>query len=341
MAVVVGEDFNYTYNGTLLTEVFFKPSTATPALSDMFRIIPGSDSKIQIPTLGNMSKIIAAGDNCNRVATGTGIDLGNQTVTLSKVKMYMEQCSEEFEGSIGNILAEEFLKDGNAINDIGGTQIQSIINRVLEDALRRDIFNLVCFGDSNDADAFYGIMDGYITTLLANDGPVGGSGYCVQRAADLGTGALAADAAITAMEAAYNDADSTLDQIPENQKYFQATRSVFNNLLKSYESTSTGSDLQVTMQMEGVPNVRYRGVPVKKISEWDNALSDAANPLNGTVEHLLVYTTKENHVLGVQNQSDLNKIDGWYSKDDDVYKFASKMRAGYNYVHCDQTVIAY
>lgn len=50
--MILGEDFNYQYNGTLLTEVMFKPSVGTPALTDFARIIPGSQFKIQIPTVG-------------------------------------------------------------------------------------------------------------------------------------------------------------------------------------------------------------------------------------------------------------------------------------------------
>lgn len=339
MAVVVGENFNYTYNGTLLTEIFYKPSVATPAISDMFRIIPGSDSKIQIPTLGNLGKIIAAGDNCNRASTGSGINITNQTVTLSKIKMFLQECAEEFEGSVGNILAEQWLKDGVNINDIGGTELQRVVNNRIEDALRLNVFDLVSFGDDSDPDAFYGIMEGLWPTLIANSG--GGTSYCVNRTSTIGTGTLASNAAIGYLKAAYEGADAILDQIPENQKSFSVTRSIFDNLISTYESTSTGSDLQVSWNKDGIPQVRYRGVPVVKISQWDKALADANNPLNGTVEHLVLYTTRDNHVLGVQNQADLNNVRGWYSIDDDVYNFDAKMRLGYNYVHCDLTVIAY
>lgn len=339
MADILGENFNYTYNGTLLTEVFFKPSTATPALNDMFRVIPGSDQKIQIPTVGNLSKVLAAGGNCATETTHDGIDLANQTVDLSKIRMRVEECAESFEGSVGSILSEQWLRDGVDVNDISGTELQATINQLLEDALRRDVFRLVSFGDASDSDDFYGIMEGLIPQLIANSGS--GSSYCVNRTTDFGTGALSNNAARDAFKAAYEGADARLAQIPENQKAFFVTRSVFDNYLDSLDSTGNGSDLQVTYTVDGVPNVRYRGIPVVKISEWDNALADTNNPLNGTVEHVMIYTTRENHVLGVQNNADLNRIKGWYSDDDDIYRFDSKMRLGYNYVHCDLTVIGY
>lgn len=337
MAVIVGENFSYTYNGTLLTEVFFRPSVSTPSLDSLFRIIPGSDALIQIPTLGNLSKIIAAGDNCNRALTGSGINVENQTVTLSKIKMLVQECAEEFEGATSNILAENWLKDGVDINDITGTQLETVINTVVEDALRRDIFNIVSWGDASDADPFYSIMEGLWPTLVTGVG----SGDVTRATTVLGVGALAPGAALASMKEVYEESDAILDQLPENQKVFAVTRSVFDNLVSSYESVSTGSDLQVGYQQDGIPQVRYRGVPVIKISQWDAALADATNPNNGVIEHAILYTTRENHVLGVQNTADLNRVRGWYSIDDDVYNFDAKMRLGYNYVHSGLTTVAF
>ena len=252
--------------------------------------------------------------------------------------MYVTECAEDFEGTMGNIIAEEALRSGIDRNDISGTELETIINRLLEDALRRDVFRIFSFGDKNSGSTDYDQTDGLWTRLIADAGS--GESYCVQQTGTFGTGALADDKALAEFKAAYEGANNILDQIPENQKAFYVTRSVYDNLVSSYESVSTGSDLQVTFQQDGIPVVRYRGVPVVKVSFWDESLADTDNPLNGTVEHLLLYTTMENHVIGVGDTADLNRIDGWYSKDYDLDKFDSKMRMGYNYLHCDLQVIA-
>lgn len=338
MASVLGVDFDYTYNGTLLTEIFTKPTVNTPAINDMFRVIPGSKYKIQATLANPLSKIVKAGTNCVRTAAGT-VNLTNTTIDLQDMKMFVEFCAEDFEGSVGNWLAEQALKSGVDVDDISGTQINQIISGLLEDSLRRDEFRIISFGDTNDADADWSQMDGLWTTLLANDGE--GTSYCVNKTSSFGTGALTDGEALAAFKAAYVGADSILDAIPENQKAFYVTRSVYDNLVASYESISTGSDLQVSWNVDGIPVVRYRGVPVMKISAWDDYLADATNPLFGDIEHLLLYTTRENHVLGVENTADLNRIRSWYSRDDDKYYFDSKMRVGYNYLHCDLQTIAY
>jgi len=339
MADIVGVDFNYTYNGTLLTEVMFKPSVATPAISDLARIIPGSNFKIQIPTSGIISKIVKGGKGCGRTVTGEGLNLENTTVDLNPMKMFVQECAETFEGTVGNILAEEWLRDGEDRNDISGTQLQSTIDTLLEDALRRDLFRIFSFGDLASVSPDYSQMQGLWPTLIANSG---GPGYCIPRPGTaLGNGDLASGVALEALKAVYQGANNILDQMPENMKAFWVTRSIYDNLVSSYESVSTGSDLQVTLQTDGIPVVRYRGVVVNKVASWDEDLSDLDNPLNGVVSHLILYDTRDNNVVGVANEGDLNRIDGWYSKDDDIYNFASKMRMGYNFVHCDLASIAY
>lgn len=338
MANALNTNFNYTYNGTLLTEVFFKPTVGTPALDSLFRILPGSKFKIQMPTLQELNDIIVSGTDCERTARGS-VDLTNQTLELKPLKFFLEECAETFEGNVGNILAEQWFKTGADVNDISGTDLQRTINQLIEDAARRNLFKIASFGDTNSGSDKYDQLDGLWTTLLANDGS--GTSYCVNKVASFGTGSLSAGEALSALEAAYEGADEILDQIPESEKRFYVTRSVYDNYFNSLQSATTGSDNQVTYTQDGIPVLRYRGVVVEKISAWDKFLRETDNPLNGTVEHLLLYTTKQNHVLGVENSGDLNRIRGWYSIDDDKYRFDGKMRVGYNYIHCDLQTIAY
>ena len=338
MANILDENFNYDYNGTLLTEIFYKPTVGTPQLGDLMRIIPGSQFRIQATLSNPISKIVKVGKGCGRTETGDGFELTNQTIELDPMKMFVTECAEDFEGQLGNWIAEEALRSGIDRNDISGTQLETIIDTLLQDALRRDTFRIASFGDKTSGSTDYDQTDGLWTKLIADSGE--GLSYCVQKGADI-SGSLADGDALAALKAVYQGSSNILDQIPVNQKYFAVTRSVYDNLVSSYESVSTGSDLQVSYQTDGIPNVMYRGVEIKKVASWDTDLADTANPLNGAVENLILYTTAENHVLGVGDTADLNRIEGWYSKDDDLYKFDSKMRFGYNYLHCDLSTIAF
>ena len=160
--------------------------------------------------------------------------------------------------------------------------------------------------------------------------------YCVERIGDFND-TLVADEALGILKGMYEGAPAILDQVGEADKKFYVTRSVYDNLVSSYESVSTGSDLQVGYQADGIPVVRYRGIEVVKVTQWDQAISLFSLP----DPNRALYTTPMNHMVGFETTSDVTNLDIWYSKDDDLTKVRGKYRMGYEYKHCDLQVIAY
>jgi hypothetical protein len=332
----VGVDFDYTYNGKLSTEVLFCPSIDTPAISDFFKIFPQNKYKVQIPLLLPLSKIVKAYTSCARTFTD-GIDITNTTLELAQLEINMEWCKDDFEGTVGNILAEDWLKSGVDEFDPSGTQIQKVIDQHVSDAARRDTFRIFSFGDTNDADADWNQLDGLWTKLIANSGT--GSSYCVRRTDDL-AGTLAAGAALTALQNAYTESAIVLKQLPTSMKYFAVTGSVYENLMASYESNSNGTEKQFTNLTMGQDSLTYRGIPVIAVYAWDSALADLTCPIFGRT-NLILYTTKENHAVGVDVEADSTKISGWYERKDRRYYIEGFQRLGYNYLCCDLQTIAY
>lgn len=342
---IVGVDFDYTYNGQLITEVMFKPSIDTPAIDSMFTIKTGFKYKQQIPLIAPLSKIVKAYTSCARTFTD-GIDITNTTLTLSELEVNMEWCKDDFEGTVGNILSETFFRDGIDSFDPSGTQIQTIIDDIVQDAMRRDNFRLISFGDTNDADGDWNSMDGLWTRLLAADGS--GSSYCVQApVTDLGTGDLSSGQALAALKTIYEESQIILKQLPNSMKYFAVTGSVFENLLSSYEANVNGTERQFTMltagpdMADGRPSLNYRGIQVIPIYAWDNALADTTCPIYGTTDHLILYTTKANHAVGMATPEDSRRISGWYERKDRRYYIEGDYKLGYNYIHCDLQSIGY
>ena len=332
----VGVNFDYTYNGKLSTEVLFKPTVGTPAISDFFTIFPQLKYKQQIPLLLPLEKIVKAYTSCGRTFTD-GINITNTTLTLSQLEINMEWCKDDFEGLVGNILAEEWMRSGVEEFNPEGTQIQKIIDQHVVDAARRDNFRIFSFGDTGDADADWNQLDGLWTTLIANSGT--GTSYCVTRTDDL-AGTLAAGAALTALQNAYNGSNVILKQIPNEMKYFAVTGSVYENLLASYESNANGTEAQFTLLKDGANNLTYRGVRVIAVYAWDTALTDPTCPIYGRT-NLILYTTKANHAVGVDVEADSEKITGWYERKDRKYYIEGFQRLGYTYIHCDLQTIAY
>jgi hypothetical protein len=292
--------------------------------------------------LTQLDKILKPYGGCARVFSGT-INITDTFVETKEFNMNVEWCKDDFTDQLTGIynhLAQEWLKTGNASFDPSGTPIATIITRILEDGLRRDIFRRVSFGDQTSASADWNTIDGLWARLIDTSG---GSNYCVRRTTgtSLGTGNLAADEARDVLAATFFQSSNLLKAIPVSQKKFYVTGSIYDNWLQSLQSTGAVTEQAFTNIQKGMSSLTYNGVDVVPVRYWDTLLEDSTNPLNATTRHLILYTTKSNHILGIENGADLNKIEGWYERKDRKYYFEADMKFGYNYLHCDLQTIAY
>ena len=172
----------------------------------------------------------------------------------------------------------------------------------------------------------------------------------VRAGSALGTGTLAAGAALTALEAVYAQSNILLkdwDNIYAQfsgavaKPTFWVTRSVWDNYYNSLIGTGAVTEQQFENLTKGLTTLTYKGYPVRPVSLWDQFLAESDNPLFATTRHLILFTTKDNHILGVEQASDLNKIEGWYERKDRKFYYEADLKMGYNYLHCDLTTIAY
>lgn len=342
MASALETNFNYTYPGILTTEVFFKPTEDTPALTDLFTIDQGISFRKQYNTLNQLNKILKPYAGCARTFTGTQ-DITNVTLETKEFEINLEWCKEDFTNQLAssyNFLAQEFLKTGIESFNPSGTPIERIISQLIEDAVRRDAFRRISFGDQSSSSADWNTIDGLWTRLIDTSG---GSNYCVRRASgtSLGTADLSAGEAIDALERVHIQSNNLLKQVPNSQKKFYVTGSIYDNYYNSLVGTGAVTEQAFTNQQAGLSRLTFKGVEVVPVRFWDTLLDDSTNPLSSTSKHLVLYTTKANHMLGVESGSDLNKVEGWYERKDRKYYFEGNMKFGYQYLHCDLQTIAY
>ena len=340
-----GVNFDYTYNGILERDVVFCPTVGTPPISDFFRVVETAKYRIRVPLVTSISNIVKASVACAR-AFSDGIDITNTTVALVELESNLSWCKTDFEETLntGNNLAEEMLRDGVEEWDPSGTEIQTIIDNINLDALRRDTFRIFFWGDTSDADTNWNQLEGVWPRLISQNTP--GNAYCVIRASTtLGTGTLAAGIALSALQELYEQSAITLKQLPNSEKYFAVTGSVYENLLASYEANVNGTERQFTNLFQGQGDqgseLTYRGVRVIPIYKWDQDLADPGNPLFGTMVHGILYTTRDNHIAAINTQSASEQVSGWYNRAEREYWIESHYRMGYNFICCDLQSIAY
>lgn len=342
MVSILETNFNYTWPGILTTEIFYKPTLQAPALSDIFTIDQGISFKKKYNLITQLDKILKPYTGCTRVFNGNRQFITNTEVVTKEFQVSESWCKDDFTNQLTgayNILAQEWLKTGNRSFDPSGTPINTIIDRILADALQRDVFRRASFAAGNSSDDDYNQFDGLWDRLIDSSGA---SNYCVVRAgAALGTAALAPGAAPTALEAVYANSNILLKDQTAGKPTFWVTRSIWDNLYNSYIGSGAVTEQQFENLVKGLTSLTYKGFDVRPVSLWDSFLAESDNPLFSVTRHLILFTVKVNHILGVEQGGDLNKIEGWYERKDRKFYYEADMKFGYNYLHCDLQTIAY
>lgn len=343
MVSILETSFNYTWPGILTTEIFYKPSQQAPALADMFTIDQDIKSHKQYNLVTQLNKIVKPYTGCDRTFNGNRQLITNTTVRTKEFQVSESWCKDDFTGYLTgafNNLAQEWLKTGIDSFDPSGTPINTVIDRLLTEAIKRDIFRRVTMAAGNSSDDDYNQIDGLWDRLIDSSGA---SNYCVRRAgSSLGTGSLSSGNALTYLEQAYDQSNILLkEQVDSNAATFWVTRSIWDNYYNSLIGNGAVTEQAFTNLQKGLTFLTYKGIKVRPVGLWDTFLAESDNPLFATTRHLILLTIKENHILGVENGKDLNRLEGWYERKDRKFYYEADFKLGYNYLHCDLQTIMY
>lgn len=330
MADLILENFNYDYDGQISEEIFYKPSIDTPDFS-LFRILPGVNFKRQLTLAPNLAKIVKSDTGCAIDSNGQVV-LNNRTLEVCEFAFRLDQCYDQFRD---NWLVEK-LPEGISKPELGQF-ILNIATTLIVDALRRDNFRIFSFGDANAGSDDYNQCDGLWRRLIDGE-----AGYGVTKVNDITTlNQTDGTRALDYLRNLYEQSPIILKQLQPNQKVFAVTGNVYENLMTTYEDKSLDGGGLTTRVEDGVTRLSFRGVDVLPIYAWDSALVDPDNPFNGVFDTGIIYTERQNHVIGVQRASDLGQVEQWYEKKDRKVYFQGTYKMGYNYVHDDLTSISY
>jgi hypothetical protein len=341
MATALTTSFGYTYPGIVGTNVLFKPTEDTPAIADIAVVDQGISYRKRYNLLSQLSKILKPYSGCARSFSGNKV-ITDIYLETKEFEIGLEWCKDDFTQQLTssyNLMAQEFLRTGVDSFNPEGTPINKIITQLIDDAVRRDIFRRFSFGAQDSSSADWNQIDGLWTRLIDT---AGGSNYCVRRQGSaLGIGTLSAGQGIALLRDMWKGSSNLLKAVPKSKLTFWVTGSIFDNITDSLRGTGSVTEAAFQNIQKGVEDLTIDGVKVRPVRIWDTELEDSTNPLYGTTRHLALLTAKENHIFGVENGADLNKIEGWYERKDRKYYFEGDMKFGYQYLHCDLQTIAY
>lgn len=320
---------NVTYTPKTNPEIFDLPTFVTPEIEKGFTVIDDVQDQMRLYFAGHLSKITKKYAACGWVVTGDGLNLTEKLLTVVPLQIQLEQCADVFTRT----LKDQSRKSGLNWNDLTGTDIETLIVDRVKKAAREDLFRIISFAQLSSGDANYQMLDGLWRTLFNNV-----NSYCIRKIDNIGNATLTPASVLQYFENLYTGATNALKQVPEADKKFYVTGSIYDAMIKNYESNSTGSETMLSNIQNGQKTLYYRGIEILVYRAWDTIISaDFA----GFAPHRMIYGMPDNFILGVENMSDFNQLDFWYQKKEDTNYVRMRYRAGFQFLNCDFTAVSY
>jgi len=290
MANVANNSIAATYGGAQLNELFYEPVFRSEDIMRNYRVIPNVKHKMNVYTSAALTKIVQPYTGCSATSGSTQFNIDDKVITAGRCRVALEQCTDEFFGTY----IEEMYRSGVDVMNVEGTQLSdAIVNRAVT-GIAQDVVRLAWGGDG--ATANYTALDGWMK-LMGADATVLAARTDYSAVAP--TTPTAAES-LGLLRKMYDDAPAALQQVPAKDKKIFVSPKTYNAYLSNLEGTS--ADLAITNQQDGVLTVKFRGVELVPMYEWDTILADTdpamflRGGVNGTEG--ACYCAVENLIIG-------------------------------------------
>ena len=290
MANVANKGTFATYSGANLNEIFYEPVFRSDDIMRNYRVLPNVKHKMNVFTSAALTKIVQKYTACSATSGSTQFNIDEKTITAGRMRVALEQCTDEFFGTY----IEEMYRNGADVMNIEGTQLaDAIVNRAVK-GISQDVVRLAWGGDS--ATANYDQMSGWMKLMGDNATVLAAR---TELSAVAPTAPTAAEA-LSLLRNMYDSAPAALQQVPAADKKIFVSPKTYNSYLQNLEGTS--ADLAITNQQDGLLVVKFRGVELVPMYEWDTILADTdpamflRGGVNGTEG--ACYCAVENLIIG-------------------------------------------
>lgn len=333
---------SFTYPGKLNEELVQKPKINTPSLSDFAVVRNGIRCGEYLNLVQPLTRIVKRGTAaCAPTFTQSG-SITDRKLDTGLFEINVSWCKKEFQALCNSLGDSGLIGDGLSGYELGGRLRAVIFDEILEQE-RQDFWKVILFGNnaaSQANDNMFSTIDGYWTRLLD-----GTASYCTKPVTNLLPNAhnstLAANQARDTFRALWEGANILLKQMGMNEKKFWVTGSMWENY---YTSILENCCVEGSWQagQDGLRTLYYRGIEVVPLWIADQTLeNDTDNPYYDLLRHFAIYNSPKNVMIGFENGSDLNNLEGCYDCRTKTTYIEGEFRAGINYAHCDLQAFAY
>jgi hypothetical protein len=316
-------DNTYTYQAPEVNELVMRPAVDKPQIRDIFGVKQGVKGRQGVHYLNRKEKVTHLDAGC-----GTGATQLALTTTLKQwdpvdLKIWLYECWKDMRGKV----LEYKLKSGNEKPDLTDEDLQDYLIDIAGDAAFSDMHRQAWFADTDittgdlnvagDLDD-YVVFDGIWKKIF--EAVTAGTVARVTVANNTAGSALGSGQAVAILQEMFGRIPRRLSG-KANQ--LLVSYSIFDNYL-TYRENKDGIEAAFEMQESGVTTLRYRGIPLTVVNEWDDRINA---DLLGALPHRAILTIKDNLQLGYDaqpiNAAGENPFRIWYS--DDTERWNAKL----------------
>jgi hypothetical protein len=329
MAIYENGQFNINLIGEQAQELLLKPVFFDAEVEDIFDTMLLVNKKQNIGYVGEMENILQLGDGCGWTPKGA-MSIYERCIETEFVKANVELCFDEFKDTV----YKQLLKKGTQIDNLEGTIFMDLLLLRMQQAVRKQALLLSFFGDKASANNDVNIVDGmwsvYIPNLVSlNLVPYINSNSGVP---------LGAGDGIDLLQAVWENSTNVLSAVPEAEKVFLVSANVYRQYLADLQNNGISSNMHLELLMNGTTRLTFNGIEVKPMYEWQS-YALAYQGINDA--NYVLYTKRDNLVMGTDVTSPLNQVQAWQDWESEKLKAKIKFYLGFNYKHNELITVAY
>ena len=149
-----------------------------------------------------------------------------------------------------------------------------------------------------------------------------------------GTSDLGTDEALEVFEQLVTKSSKLLRKINKKDKQIRVSSSMHDNYYKTVEDG--GCDFASKVMVDGVEELRYRGITIREYPSWDEIAND-----EGKLPHRALYTTSEALLLPVDLMDFEGEIETGYQRKEGLWWLKSEFKMGIQIIFDNLMIAAY
>lgn len=266
--------------------------------------------------------------------------LREKFLTPQNLQIWDQICAEDFGGKVTELAR----KKGYDINNLEGTEIQTLISELYSGVWKRDMLSIVQFGDTAlDTTATAGALQAQNQTLAVLDGVwkqifaavalAAGDPDKITRAVTVPAGALPANyARDTFFPGLYFGQSEIQKQVDNSEKKFVVAGSIYDNYLQTLMNTpQVAASFQILQ--DGQTRLSYNGIEVIA-----NRMIDQKTTTLKNRGYLIVQGGVQ---VGTDTLQETQVMKTWYSQDTDLNNVQIRYKLAVNFIDGDALVVGY